>query len=160
MQAISQLTWSTFVPWMDEHGMAGELTSPEWEERLQTLVGDWEQEHIDYSEDVTANFLASFTKRELYEEGQRRYQFVYPVYNARDSLEDAQLVDRNYFEQMAHPGLGTALTYPGAPWKLSRTPWQLRRCAPQLGEHTSEILGGELGLDASTLATLREEGVI
>ncbi|ETW94043.1 MAG: hypothetical protein ETSY1_36560 [Candidatus Entotheonella factor] len=160
VQAIPQLTWSTFVPWMDEHGLAGDLTSPEWEERLQTLVSDWEQEHIDYSEDVIANFLARFTKRELYEEGQRRYQFVYPVYNARDSLEDAQLVERNYFEQMAHPDLGTTLMYPGAPWKLSRTPWQLRRRAPLLGEHTSEVLGGELGLDASTLAALREEGVV
>ncbi len=160
VQAIPQLTWSTFVPWMDEHGMAGELTSPEWEERLQTLVSDWEQEHIDYSEDVIANFLASFTKRELYEEGQRRYQFVYPVYNARDSLEDQQLQDRNYFEQMDHPELGTALTYPGAPWKLSGTAWQLRRRAPQLGEHTSEVLGGELGVEAATLETLRQEGVI
>ncbi len=104
--------------------MAGELTSPEWEERLQTLVSDWEQEHIDYSEDVIANFLANFTKRELYEEGQRRYQFVYPVYNAQDSLEDTQLVARQYFEEMSHPELETTLTYPGAPWKLSHTPWQ------------------------------------
>jgi crotonobetainyl-CoA:carnitine CoA-transferase CaiB-like acyl-CoA transferase len=160
VQAIPQLTWSTFVPWMHEHGMAGELTSAAWEERLQTLVSDWEQEHIDYSEAVIAKFLARFTKRELYEEGQRRYQFVYPVYNAQDSLKDTQLVERRYFEHIAHPDLGTALTYPGAPWKLSRTPWQLRRRAPLLGEHTSEVLGGALGLDASTLAALRQEGVI
>lgn len=160
VQAIPQLTWSTFVPWMDEHGMAGELTRPEWEERLQTLVSDWEQEHIDYSEQVIADFLARFTKRELYEEGQRRYQFVYPVYNAQDSLEDTQLAARSYFEDMSHPELGATLTYPGAPWKLSRTPWQLRRRAPLLGEHTGDILGGELGLDVEALAALREEGVI
>jgi benzylsuccinate CoA-transferase BbsE subunit len=160
VQAIPQLTWSTFVPWMDEHGMAGELTSPEWAERLQVLVSDWEQEHIDYSEAVIANFLASFTKRELYEEGQRRYQFVYPVYNARDSLEDPQLRHRNYFETADHPELGATLTYPGAPWKLSATPWRLRRRAPLLGEHTAEILTGELGLDDSALHTLRQQGVI
>ena len=160
VQAIPQLTWSTFVPWMDDYGMAGELTSPEWEERLQTLVSDWEQEHIDYSEQVIADFLARFTKRELYAEGQRRYQFVYPVYNARDSLEDQQLQHRKYFVQVAHPELGATLTYPGAPWKLSRTPWRLRRRAPLLGEHTAEILGGELGLDATALATLQQEGVL
>jgi benzylsuccinate CoA-transferase BbsE subunit len=160
VQAIPQLTWSTFVPWMDDYGMAGELTSPEWEERLQTLVSDWEQEHIDYSEQVIADFLARFTKRELYEEGQRRYQFVYPVYNARDSLEDQQLHHREYFVQVAHPELGATLTYPGAPWKLSRTPWRLRCRAPLLGEHTAEILGGELGLDATALATLQQEGVL
>ena len=160
VQAIPQLTWSTFVPWMDDHGMAGELTSPEWEERLQTLVSDWDQEHIDYSEQVIANFLARFTKRELYEEGQRRYQFVYPVYNARDSLEDQQLQHRQYFTQVEHAELDATLTYPGAPWKLSRTPWRLRRRAPLLGEHTADILGGELGLDETALVTLQQEGVI
>jgi len=160
VQAIPQLTWSMFVPWMDDYGMAGELTSPAWKERLQTLVSDWEQEHIDYSEQVIADFLAQFTKRELYEEGQRRYQFVYPVYNARDSLEDQQLQYREYFAQVAHPELGATLTYPGAPWKWSRTPWRLRCRAPLLGEHTAEILGGELGLDATALATLQQEGAI
>ncbi|MEE8305385.1 MAG: CoA transferase [Candidatus Tectomicrobia bacterium] len=160
VQAIPQLTWSTFVPWMDEHGMAGDLTGPEWEERLQTLVSDWEQEHIDYSEEIIANFLAGFTKRELYEEGQRRSQFVYPVYNARDSLEDTQLHHREYFVPVQHAELEATLTYPGAPWKLSSTPWRLRRRAPLLGEHTADILGGDLGLEASALISLRQEGVI
>ena len=160
VQAIPQLTWSTFVPWMDEHGMAGELTSPEWADRLETLVSDWEQEHIDYSETVIAHFLAQFTKLELYEEGQRRSQFVYPVYHARDSLEDRQLSHREYFVTVEHEALGATLTYPGAPWKLSRTPWQLRRRAPLLGEHTAEILGGEMGLDETALAALQKEGVI
>ncbi len=160
VQAIPQLTWSTFVPWMAEHGMAGELTSPAWAERLETLVSDWEQEHIDYSESVIANFLAGFRKRELYEEGQRRSQFVYPVYNARDSLDDAQLRHREYFVSVQHPELDATLTYPGAPWKLSGTPWRLRRRAPLLGEHTVDILGGEFGLSETTLTTLRHEGVI
>ena len=160
VQAIPQLTWSTFVPWMNEHGMAGNLTGLEWEERLQTLVSDWEQEHIDYSEEIIANFLAGFTKRELYEEGQRRSQFVYPVYNARDSLEDTQLHHREYFVPVQHAELEATLTYPGAPWKLSGTPWRLRRRAPLLGEHTADILGGDLGLEASALISLRQEGVI
>lgn len=160
VQAIPQLTWSTFVPWMAEHGMAGELTSPAWAERLETLVSDWEQEHIDYSESVIANFLAGFRKRELYEEGQRRSQFVYPVYNARDSLDDPQLRHREYFVSVQHPELDATLTYPGAPWKLSGTPWRLRRRAPLLGEHTVDILGGEFGLSETTLTTLRQEGVI
>ena len=47
---------------------------------------------------------------------------MYPVYNARDSLADEQLRQRQYFVPVAHPELGATLTYPGAPWKLSRTP--------------------------------------
>jgi crotonobetainyl-CoA:carnitine CoA-transferase CaiB-like acyl-CoA transferase len=160
VQALPQLTWSTFVPWMDAYGMAGELTSPAWQERLQTLVSDWEQEHIDYSEELIAAFLGRFRKRELYAEGQQRRQLVYPVYNARDSLEDEQLRQRQYFVALEHPELGATLTYTGAPWKLSRTPWRLRRRAPLLGEHTQEILHGELGIALAELAALRQEGVI
>ncbi len=43
---------------------------------------------------------------------------------------------------------------------FSRTPWQLRRGAPRLGEHNAMILGDRLGLSADDLATLRLEGII
>jgi len=29
---------------------------------------------------------------------------------------------------------------PGAPYQFSETPWELRRPAPKLGEHTAEVL--------------------
>lgn len=31
------------------------------------------------------------------------------------------------------------LTYPGAPWRFSKTPWRIRRPAPTLGQHTAEV---------------------
>jgi benzylsuccinate CoA-transferase BbsE subunit len=30
---------------------------------------------------------------------------------------------------------------PGAPYIFNSTPWELRRRAPRLGEHTAEVLG-------------------
>jgi benzylsuccinate CoA-transferase BbsE subunit len=48
---------------------------------------------------------------------------------------------------------------PGAPFRLSRTPWRLQRRAPQLGEHNDEIYGA-LGRDSGTLARLYSAGVI
>ena len=44
-----------------------------------------------------------------------------------------------------------AVTVPGAPYKLSATPWTLRAPAPCLGQHTAEVLA-EIGLDAAALA--------
>jgi len=48
----------------------------------------------------------------------------------------------------------------GYPTKLSETPAQLRRPPPILGQHTDEVLGGEIGLSEAELARLREAGVI
>jgi benzylsuccinate CoA-transferase BbsE subunit len=42
---------------------------------------------------------------------------------------------------------------------MSETPWQLRRPAPLLGEHTEEILQ-ELGYTQDDILILRQTGVI
>ena len=34
------------------------------------------------------------------------------------------------------------LTYPGAPWRFSKTPWRIRRPAPTLGQHNAEVFEG------------------
>jgi crotonobetainyl-CoA:carnitine CoA-transferase CaiB-like acyl-CoA transferase len=49
---------------------------------------------------------------------------------------------------------------PGAPFKLIKTPYQLRRAAPLLGEHNEEIYCGELGYSKEILTVLREQEVI
>ena len=51
------------------------------------------------------------------------------------------------------------ITVPGAPYKLSATPWAIRRPAPRLGEHTEEVLG-RLGVSDDELAGLRAEHVV
>jgi alpha-methylacyl-CoA racemase len=43
--------------------------------------------------------------------------------------------------------------------RFEATPAAIRRGAPQLGEHSDELLG-ELGLEADAIATLRSEGII
>jgi formyl-CoA transferase len=44
--------------------------------------------------------------------------------------------------------------------KLSRTPGAIRHAGPRLGEHTSEILQGMLGLTAEQVAALEDDGVV
>jgi len=47
----------------------------------------------------------------------------------------------------------------GAAAFMTETPWQSRR-APLLGEHTDEVLGDWLGLDADQITALREQGAV
>jgi formyl-CoA transferase len=47
----------------------------------------------------------------------------------------------------------------GFPVKLSKTPAQLRRPAPALGEHTDEVLRG-LGYASDRIAALRAAKVV
>jgi crotonobetainyl-CoA:carnitine CoA-transferase CaiB-like acyl-CoA transferase len=46
------------------------------------------------------------------------------------------------------------------PLKLSETPASYRLPPPILGQHTEEVLAGELGLTADELARLRDSGVV
>ena len=80
------------------------------------------------------------------------------VPNMEQVLELEQHREREYFARAEHPKAGV-LTYPGAPFKLSKTPWDAGR-APLLGEHNEEVYCGRLGLSGDELARLRGQGVV
>ena len=52
------------------------------------------------------------------------------------------------------PGFGGTIRYPRAGYKFTRTPVEMRRRAPLLGEHNREVFEGELGLDAADVAAV------
>ena len=51
-------------------------------------------------------------------------------------------------------------TYPGRPIIMDETPWQIRRPAPQLGEHNEDVYCSTLGYTREELARLPGQGVI
>ena len=48
----------------------------------------------------------------------------------------------------------------GIPFKFSDTACAVRRPPPRLGEHSGEILAGELGYGSEAIAQMRRDGVI
>jgi formyl-CoA transferase len=82
-----------------------------------------------------------------------------PVYSVKDIAEDPQYQAREMLVDLPDARLGHLLM-PGIVPKLSETPGTVRTAGPDLGEHTLEVLGTLLGLDASALEGLRSRKVI
>jgi crotonobetainyl-CoA:carnitine CoA-transferase CaiB-like acyl-CoA transferase len=81
-----------------------------------------------------------------------------PIQDIMEVVKDPQVLANNYVIDIEHPTHGPTRTM-GFPWDLSDTPASWRRKAPELGEHTEEVLQ-EIGYSADAIAKLREEGVI
>jgi crotonobetainyl-CoA:carnitine CoA-transferase CaiB-like acyl-CoA transferase len=59
-----------------------------------------------------------------------------------------------------HHGRAGPVTMQASPIRMSKTPVEVRRAAPVLGEHTEEILSEWLSLDPKDIAALKESGVV
>ena len=81
-----------------------------------------------------------------------------PLNTMEDLSNDKHFNARGAFTQIDHPVTGS-LKYPGRPFIMSESPWDVRRPAPLLGQHNQEILE-ELGYGSNDVARLRTQGVI
>ena len=81
-----------------------------------------------------------------------------PVYDIDQFMADPHVLAREILVDVPDTEMGRLPMHNIIP-RLSDTPSRLRRPAPELGEHTAEILGG-LGLDRAAIETLAREGVI
>ena len=72
---------------------------------------------------------------------------------------DPQVQARGMVTHWQHP-LRADLPLVSSPIKLEKTPVRTDRPPPMLGQHTDEVLGELLGVDAARLATLRDRQVI
>lgn len=81
-----------------------------------------------------------------------------PVNDVDAFLEDPHVRHRETVRLLEDERFGPT-RYLAPPWRFERTPARIDRHAPRLGEHTDEILA-ELGLDAASIATLRETGAV
>ena len=104
-------------------------------------------------------WLMERTKREAVIEAQGHQLLAGPINTVEDLVNDPHFQDRGYWEKREHPFTGE-VTYPGRPFIMSETPRPPAKCAPLLGEHTSEVLTQELGYDPQKLARLKESGII
>ncbi len=147
---IEEHQWRSFVEIMG---------NPEWAEeeifkdRLIRAV-NWDALKV-----LLEPWVAQQTVLDLYRKAQARRVPFAPVSTMGDLLNSEHLKARGFFVEIAQPVAGTHW-YPGAPLKYARTPWEIRRPAPTLGQHNAEVFGKQLGLSQARLDELKRKGVI
>ena len=128
--------------WLDPAWRAQEEPMAEF----QALVGEW---------------MLSHSKREIRQAFEDAGVYGGPVNTIAELLTDPHFTERAFFQTVDHPTTGPQ-TYPGRTYRSSAHEWPPppRQRAPLLGEHTDEILGKTLGLDAAAIAELRSAGAV
>lgn len=81
-----------------------------------------------------------------------------PIYNLAQVYNDPHVQARNMIVELEDPHLGT-IKHIGVPVKLSDTPGTIRHRAPDLGEHSREVLL-EAGYTPSEVENFVEHGVV
>jgi crotonobetainyl-CoA:carnitine CoA-transferase CaiB-like acyl-CoA transferase len=126
--------WTSLIEWVKADGKAQDLAEPAWNDF------NHRRDHCQHLFDVLDEWATAFSVAELVDGAQLRRIPYAPVLPPETLPENPQLKDRGFFVPVHHPELGATLTYPGAPYVFSRTPWRIRRRPPLLGEHNEEVL--------------------
>ena len=148
---------------MKAEGAAGFLEDEKWltATRFQPMPGQWQctQQEADAAEALLETWLLTHTRDEVMRLALENELMIFPVLTAAENLENEQLKARDYFQHIEHRELGMSIAYPGAPVKLSATPWRIKGRAPLLGEHNADVYDA-LGVTQDELAKFSSAGTI
>lgn len=121
-----------------------------------------DEKKIENSEELVAIFDKIFITRprdewlRIFDENDL---FCCGVNNLMELEHDPQVIENDYLVDFEHPTLGK-VKIPGYPIHFSESRAGTTSAAPDLGEHTEEVLTGLAGLRVEEIEGLRKEGVV
>src|SRR5271166_2079583 len=138
-------------------GLAQVAERPEWLEDERFKTSALRQKNIDARLQLTQEALLTRTAAEWLERLTAAGVPCAPVLTRNELIRHPQVREIGIVVETDHPAAGR-LRQARSAARFSRTPPEIRRGAPRLGEHTREILV-ELGYSAEEIAELRAESV-
>ena len=138
--------WNRFMEllgdpdWQHDERLKNRWTAFQWADEIDALWHPWMKER---------------TKQELWEQFAANRISFQPVHTIAEVAESDQLAQRDFWREIQTAD--GEQTIPGAPYKLGRTPWRIRRPPPLLGSDTAEVLS-ELA-DPAAPAVIRRAGI-
>jgi crotonobetainyl-CoA:carnitine CoA-transferase CaiB-like acyl-CoA transferase len=146
--------WTTLVELLAAEGRAGELVNAEW------LDETYRREHVRTVAQILQKWTSGQAVADLVELGQA-LRFPWAAVDDLEAVRDnPQLNTRGYFVEVPSPKSQGKVKIPGAPVKMSGSPWLVAKNWPKAGEDNPKIYGEELGLSAGERAALKRRGVI
>ncbi len=138
--------------WLRDTGLEDELPEAVFLEMGAEWDGPFDLSRIGRDDAVTAIFgagreamklIASRLPAQDFFVGCQRAGLAAGAVNApEEAFEDEHFKARGIQVEVEHEDLGRIVRYPGAPYRMTGSPWRISRRAPRLGEHNDEVLGG------------------
>ena len=155
----SEAAWLRLVEMIQSAGMGGKLSDPVLLDGRKRQLG-LRQDTVKMMLGEIAEYIAAHDSEDIYHAAQAAGAAWSVIRNPDEPVEDEHWNTRGFFVQVEHPEHDRAITYPGAPYILSETPWRVPARAPLRGEHTREILQSELDIADGELAALASIGAV
>jgi crotonobetainyl-CoA:carnitine CoA-transferase CaiB-like acyl-CoA transferase len=151
-----------FVDYLYEQGACDQaMRGTDWVGYgAELLSGRLPMEDYERRKAIIAEFFRHKTKAELFDAARERNLLIAPVSTIDDVLHNPQFIAREYWQRLTHPQTGATITYPGPFARFSARPITFRRPPPAAGEHTREILIGELKMSERQVTDLQKKGII
>lgn len=125
--------WDAVIGFVrDLEGDVEPLLAPEWQDLT------YRDQHQGELVDIIREIATRFTKERMYEVSQHHRTPAAPVATIADLMDDPQLIARTFWVDVEHelPNGETALVrYPGAPFKVDKTPWRIEHTVAEPGAH-------------------------
>ncbi len=146
----SEEQWQRFcnvlrdLPWIGDDKFRTLLARKTNEDELDGLIGEW-------TRDLTAEQVTTMLQDSGIPAG--------GVQRGQELLQDPQFKHRQHYQVLNHPEIGPH-SYNSPAYRLSRTPAELKRPAPCLGEHNLYVYKELLGMSDDEIAEMVIDGTI
>ncbi len=145
--------------------------NPEHWQRLLTVIGredlkgdprfDTQAARTERPQEVDA-IISAWTREHTKEEAMKLLGAAGvpagAVFDTLELMNDPSLAERGIFQTIEHPTTGK-VKMPAWPVRFDGQPPRVKP-SPMLGEHVNSVLSSWLGMDARSIAALREEGIV
>lgn len=143
--------YGAILDWLRQLGLADDFPDAVFLEMGAALEKPLTYDRIGLDPEATAIFMAgrealaliaaNVSAYDYFVGAQRRGVAVGVIYAPEEAFEDEHFKARGFQTPVTHEDLGETFRYPGAPYRLTGSPWAISRRAPKLGEHNQELLG-------------------